>query len=711
MAKPSTPITETQSTRRVKYGLNVFIAVIAAIAIVVLINWISYRSFRSGATRWDFTSTRQYSLSPLTQKVIESLDGEVQLVTLMDAGEDAFEDTQRARDLIDEYDRESDNIKAIHINPAIETGKLDEFRRAIHDRFAPQLATLSISIKDTRAQVGQAIKQLDDVYIERLGKILIHPDLKADRNTLLLRDLERFFKSTRKQLAEVLEKEKNYSDAALPRYGTTLINLLTALDALDRQVYPSLLKNVIEPLKTSATLPQSVLNDVLLLGDAMKASQEQRIKFVHEQKKFPGVPAYSVIVSRLALPNPVVIMAKQQIVVLPINELFRTSKESQANAEETMLQNKHFLGEERITSILARMIYTKLANPPLVVLCQTGGSLGAHAKRDYAQLIERLGNMDLMVAVWDPKPLANDPSKRPRPAPPVAEGQRAVWIVLPSDPVTPGDKIAETFQKMVFTHVRDRMDQGDGALLIHRPETETDQSDLILKEWGFAIDFNHILVKHVVDNFGKNRPSAEFVMREWPNEHLISKAIGEQGMSAAFSWCSPVRVEKEQTGVTYSPLAVLASEKIWANFQTTQMRGQRAEIKPDLPQNIQGDSFAIAYAAQREPTDKMARGRLIVVGDQFWAIDRFGSYPVKDPVTRRLTRVTPFPGNHELFVNSVLWLAGMDEMIAASSRSQDVARIAAISTGGMRALKVTLLLGMPIGVFIIGAGVWWSRRG
>ena len=51
--------TNSQSMRRIKFGLNVLIAVIVATALVVLCNVIAYRQF----VRFDFTATRQYSVT------------------------------------------------------------------------------------------------------------------------------------------------------------------------------------------------------------------------------------------------------------------------------------------------------------------------------------------------------------------------------------------------------------------------------------------------------------------------------------------------------------------------------------------------------------------------------------------------------------------------------------------------------------------------
>ena len=102
---------------------------------------------------------------------------------------------------------------------------------------------------------------------------------------------------------------------------------------------------------------------------------------------------------------------------------------------------------------------------------------------------------------------------------------------------------------------------------------------------------------------------------------------------------------------------------------------------------------------------------MVVVADHYWASDMFCVREVRDPTTNRTKSVNPYPGNHELFVNSVYWLAGLDELIAASARTQDIRRIQDISDGDVSRLRNTLLFGLPFGVFVIGLSVWFTRRG
>jgi hypothetical protein len=74
-------------------------------------------------------------------------------------------------------------------------------------------------------------------------------------------------------------------------------------------------------------------------------------------------------------------------------------------------------------------------------------------------------------------------------------------------------------------------------------------------------------------------------------------------------------------------------------------------------------------------------------------------------------RVFAFPGNAELFDASFAWLCGDDELIAASPRTSDIARIDAdLSEGAVAVLRWVLRLGLPGAVLLAGAGVYLLRR-
>ena len=103
-----------------------------------------------------------------------------------------------------------------------------------------------------------------------------------------------------------------------------------------------------------------------------------------------------------------------------------------------------------------------------------------------------------------------------------------------------------------------------------------------------------------------------------------------------------------------------------------------------------------------------------MVGNAYWASDLITSNADARLTGRGLGLAkqygAAYPGNTELFVNCVYWLAGLDELIARGARSQDIRRIEGIDSAALTRLKWTMSAGMPLGVLIIGLAVYFIRR-
>jgi len=708
---------DTQGQRRVKYGVNVAIAIIVAVAIAVLINWISYNNFRTGGTRWDLTSTRQYSLSPLTRKVLDRFDSEFRIVTLLDAADDSREDTQRARDLVEEYARASDKVKVEHINPATEIEKRQAFEKSLHARFAERFKGLDDVVTRGAAHVDAAKGQLL-AQANIIAEILKDKTLKEnDPRRAALFQTQRFFESQAEAIGKLAETLRGYKSVAMPNHSAALQSLKETIESLDVNFYPSVLKSRVNPLIEDAQTPAMVKDGLLLLSDRVVKAMAARKPLLAELSQTRGVLEYDVLLTRLSQPNPVVILTEMSATAINLSELFRAASQAPdpENKQNTqLLEEKQFLGEERLTGVLARMTVSQLNPPPMVVFVAIGTGRGGRPKRDYLQLMDRLRSMGLQVEVWEPvrtSPFAQ-PGAKLDVAPTPAAGQRAVWVLLPGDPPDPQNPNAEKTVQTAIDLIRARLGQGDGLLAIVAPEVlPAALSKSVLDEWKLSVSTQHVVLREVVNRYGQNKPISEHDIRVWPQDLPVSKAIGEAGMIGMFTWASPINVMvKEDAATKYYPLVTLTGQTLWGNLNTADEARAGKTVQLDPAGDLTQDEYTIALAAEKPPAGERPGQKLVVIADQLFATDTFGAAEYPDPVTKKVRQMTPFPGNHELFVNSVYWLAGLDELIAASARSQDVRRIGRLSTGQMSALQWTLLLGMPLGTFVIGMGVWMTRR-
>ena len=103
--------------------------------------------------------------------------------------------------------------------------------------------------------------------------------------------------------------------------------------------------------------------------------------------------------------------------------------------------------------------------------------------------------------------------------------------------------------------------------------------------------------------------------------------------------------------------------------------------------------------------------RIVVIGDPFWALDKITQNSVVVPTQAGdVLRYTKFPANTEMFVNSIYWLSGLDELIARSARTQDIRRFEPITRSGIITVGWIILAGLPLCCLMAGVAVWFVRR-
>jgi hypothetical protein len=197
---------------------------------------------------------------------------------------------------------------------------------------------------------------------------------------------------------------------------------------------------------------------------------------------------------------------------------------------------------------------------------------------------------------------------------------------------------------------------------------------------------------------GQTRATRQLTVSRWPTDNPITKVLG--GAQAIFVLSSPLVLgEAKDKDVKTWPLAEITGKGLWAE-RNNAMQEERAKRDPATA----GEKFLIAAAAE-----KKGGSRVVVVTDPAWASDQIVSYGLFGQGTAELSGAV-FPGNAELFVNSIYWLSGMEQYIAASARTQDIRRVRSIDPDRREMLLYALLLGMPAAAFFAGGVVWFIRR-
>ncbi|MDQ7014467.1 MAG: hypothetical protein Q9O74_11310 [Planctomycetota bacterium] len=212
--------------------------------------------------------------------------------------------------------------------------------------------------------------------------------------------------------------------------------------------------------------------------------------------------------------------------------------------------------------------------------------------------------------------------------------------------------------------------------------------------------------------------------------HAILEAT--RNLPTALSWPIPLTTAPDAT-VTTTPLLTIDADPhvgndtdthagsdvggdpaIWGESQWLrlwQTPAEQRQLLPDPPRfdegvdrrvPADGGPWVVALAATRPDQAENARsGRIVVVGSNAWFADPLAfAYETTDGRVALRT-----PGNAELFEAAILWLAGQDELIAASASARARPLIKPLDPGTLTALRWALVAGLPL--LTLGLGIVW----
>ncbi len=687
---------ESQASRRLKFGANVLVAAIAAGALVVALNWIAYRKYQ----RFDLTATRQYSLSQQTHNVLSDLEHEVRLVTLFRANEgDPY--LRQIRDLIDEYGRYSPRLTVEHLNVDLDLARREAFFADVLSRYERELTEVSEAVERGREALRRVAVGVEPVL-----------ELLQEASAAMAEDesIRQFFQAAnaqyRRMVNEIDQRDRAIEaalDDPLPDYGGAHGELLAQLRGW-RELFNVTIAEL-EKASRSPSASPAVQDVALRLIERVKAARQSLEKDVSAVESASVPQAYDELRESLVSMQGVVVMGPSQVTMIPASEMYR-----EPDAEQVRQAGRpelRFLGEERLTGALVSM---QMDQPPLVVFVLSGRGEAIGPRGQYEQVASRLRAVNFDVQQWNP---AGQMSQFGQPTPPAPmpqpePGQRAVWVFLPAVASNPSNPMMPPNLEPLGDVLRQRLGEGDSVMVMVEPNPSAmfspeDPIRAELEPWGITPQVDRIILEQRQLPDRQTRAAAQFEVNRWSDGLAVTRALS--GMPGVFLFPCPLVVAADVPEVEHYTLIELEGPNLWAERDIS-MLNRIAEAEFDEAESQ--DSFTIGVAAEKGDQ------RLVVVAASGWASDQITTYGFVPGLGGGAGMAdlvgAAFPANSELFVNSVYWLAGLDELIAASPRTQDIRRIADMSPAERSTYKWLLLAGMPIAILAGGVGVWLVRR-
>ncbi|MEM9915638.1 MAG: hypothetical protein AAF911_11805, partial [Planctomycetota bacterium] len=586
---------------------------------------------------------------------------------------------QDVADLLDEYAEASNRLDIELIHPDRDLPRLEAFYRQLEDRFADDTAPLEAAVAVGLETLGGVAENVAAMKRE-IDQIIADESLTDDQ-------LRREFQLLANRLGEV---ESAYANARqtltqalgepMPPWSNARADLINALRQVDGEVLTPFAREFARRAK-DRSVPLGGRDALLRLDAAIDTTRQPLGETIQTLTNPPTPTRYDRLLVSLRGGEVVVILGPERERVVPVAEMF---------TPPTGDTPPQFIGEDRLTGTLVAM---QIDQPPLIVFVRDTPVSVAHPRGGFAHVASRLAAADLPVTEWavggggpgDPEQNTIAPPPEP------AAGQRAVWIV----PTLSLERTTQTDRELVADVLEKRLAAGDGVLLCFSYDAEAlfRPSDPVMElagAWGIKPRTHELLLYEGLGPDGRTSSQAAWLVREWPNDSPLGGALA--GREVQLVAPTPIGFEPRPK-VTTQPLITLNQSRVWAATGLTTAEEIAASGFNEDAAVQQPVVAAVAEAVGEDDSD--AQGRMMVFTERHWLSDQQAG--------RRL-------GNSELFMSCVYWLAGLDEAIAATPRSQDIRRVAALSDGRQMTYRLVLLAGLPGLTLLAGTAVWFMRR-
>ncbi|MHC4416180.1 MAG: DUF7088 domain-containing protein [Planctomycetota bacterium] len=679
-------------------GLNLGLFLVGILTIAVVVNFFAERPWLR--LRLDATKTRAYSLSDQTGRLLADLDGDwtIAVVVSPDGVEPAV--LRQVTEVLDRYREASESISVVRVDPT-DPRTLDEYE-ALLDR-------LQVIYRDRISQYEQDLERGREAVAsfavfcqQQAGRLQtlrqgVAPDDPARREI----DETLGVLGLRLQQVEKVDQERERAlrvdeSRPLPDYEMARSVLAAALASWADELYR--IVQMFGRWRDDAEVDPAVREFSSTWRDEYDR-RARALALVADPLKHLPTLELAGIGRQLEQGEAAVVIGPPGAAVIPSTQLFpRLNLRRGGSGQVTF--DQRFGGEQAISAAIRSLLVEHM---PMVVFVHAQGE---SMLRRRARNVDLLGAMTVLeasrfeVEEWNV-------GQGDKPAPVV--GQPVVWIVVPP-PIPERRSLALTdAESALIDAVGELVDGGEPVLLslcpslLHQTQPDDPWQELA-RPLGIEVDTARVVYERIRDRQGAAVNQRVLQLMHFEPGHAIAAAT--HGLRTSFDLPLAVRpAETVPPGVELTVIAAVAPEaNRW--LEEDWFLDPAVIDEPTAQQQFDRPLPLVVAVERRHPLEH-ARQRCLVLGSGGWLL----SYMADVVFSVGGDRVVLLnPGNYELLLAGIAWLAGADELIASSPLSQQVARLDGITPAVVRLWRWIAVAGVPGGCLLLGVVVWWVRR-
>lgn len=710
----------SRSTRAVKWaaGTNVALAVILAVALVGVLQYAGY-AYNAKA---DLTSSGINSLSEGTEKLLDSLNTEVTIVSMYFQSDLEPEDQARFRqavdDLIDLYHMSNPSkVVADSINPLQDHQRRKELfaRLQAIPKFKEQAKPYRELIDTFKTSLAPDMTELLTQEQQTLAGLT--GTLAGGDEAKVLGAIQRFLDELQQSLARVQQNLETMPEDEVPDYAGA-VNAIKSLCRSIKEAPESLAPDALEAFAARMGVAVSSLSPEVqtYLNGAAKPYRGLADRVQQELDKADDLPTLELdrLLRRFSpMDNDIFVVTDKDARIITFADTW-PPRETGGAPNADAFSSRDFRGEEKISSAILQITQEK---KPAVVFVRYGGDplfFGGFRpgmpRARFMQMKEHLESLNFSVLEWDLAQSTDPPKIDPKPS-------EVVYVVLnPTPPPPPmgqppqtppfGDEQRQAVIKAIGDNGKALFVAGwkpDAMGFLPAPY---EFADYLKDTWGIDVENDVLLLQAVA--VGPNE--FRFVRSPWnmsetvPSHHLIVKGLGTRRSS--FPWVAPLTLtEKAPEGVQRETLlSCPRSDGLWGvkNIQAYEEQVRRGEFVTKEPNDVLGP-FTVGVAATK------GDAKIVVISSRGFAEDAVAFATGLVATAQGLGVVNVNPSNVTLLVNSLHWLTGNAQWMNLGRPIES--NVIEIEPGPALTAARVLVYGIwPTAALVCGGVVWFIRR-
>ena len=383
-----------------------------------------------------------------------------------------------------------------------------------------------------------------------------------------------------------------------------------------------------------------------------------------------------------------------------------------------------FLGEETISAALLAMTSRQR---PAAVFAKWGAMPVSEDIGFYTELARQVSRNNFTIANWN---LQQQPEM-----PKIENASKIVLVVLPPDPPNP-QMFTMPPGPESYAPVKKFIDDGGSAVFFLRspfvamavfqqpPMVAKAPYEDMLREFGLEVNTDVATALSVSLPDGTTRLVPPLEVTRYPSPSaagpvhpIVSRLQGVKCLLAAPAVIA--RAAKLPQGVTVWPLIQTPRrDDCWAERDLEQW-GRKGTGSFDAAADV-ASPYDVAVAVDVEPvppeapkeqsgaTPRRASSRLVVFADDYFIADQLLRSGLQ--LTGQGLALVDNPGNAELVLNSLLWLAHEEDRISVGPKAQQARRIGDIDPNTYLGLKIAVWGVLPVLIVALGIVVYIVRK-